>query len=331
MDNAFNKKVTDRLEYIVKSKDEGKEVQYLLKGRLKIASGMIKVLKYNKCILIDGEAVRGTAIVKEGQTVTLLLNCLENNPEILPPDIKPEEASLDILYEDDALIVINKPADTVIHPTCSHQSGTLLNYLLYYWQKKGIFTDAHLVGRLDKDTTGIVIIARNGYVQESLKIQSQQGIMKKYYLAAVSPAPSHSTLSAPEGTIDAPIMRDYDSIIKRKIDPAGASAVTHYKTLVEFAATDSFPSWAIVEYLLETGRTHQIRLHSSYSGFPIIGDTLYGNPDEPAAHRAPHQLLHAYKTEIIHPVTNEKLIFMAMPPKEWGKYNYPTETELLNQ
>lgn len=322
----MDKKVTDRLVYIVTSKDEGREVQYLLKERLKIASGMIKVLKYNKGILIDGETVRGTAIVKEGQTVTLLLNCLENNPEILPPDIKPEEGRLDILYEDDAFIVINKPADTVIHPTCSHQSGTLLNYLLYYWQQKGIFTDAHLVGRLDKDTTGIVIIARNGYVQESLKRQSQEGIMKKYYLAAVSPAPSLSALSAPAGTIDAPIMRDYDSIIKRKIDPSGAAAVTHYKTLAEHAATDPFPSWAIVEYLLETGRTHQIRLHSSYSGFPIIGDTLYGNPEEPAAHQAPHQLLHAYKTEIIHPVTNEKMTFTVMPPKEWGKYNYPTET-----
>ena len=319
-------KNTDRLVYIVTSKDEGREVQYLLKERLKIASGMIKVLKYNKGILIEGEPVRGTAIVKEGQTVTLLLNCLENNPELLPPDIKPEEGVLDILYEDDAFIVINKPADTVIHPTCSHQSGTLLNYLLYYWQQKGIFTDAHLVGRLDKDTTGIVIIARNGYVQESLKRQSQEGIMKKYYLAAVSPAPSQSVFSAPAGTIDAPIMRDYDSIIKRKIDPSGATAVTHYKTLTEHAATDPFPSWAIVEYLLETGRTHQIRLHSSYSGFPIIGDTLYGNTDARHTHSAPHQLLHAYKTEIIHPVTNEKMTFTVMPPAEWGKYNYPTET-----
>jgi len=301
---------TDRLIYVAEQKDDGLEVQELLKERLGIAAGMIKVLKYNKGILLDGEVVWGTAKVSNGQTVTALLNCLENMPDVVPPEITPEDGELEILYEDDAFIVLNKPADMVIHPTCSHQNGTLLNYLLHYWQKKGIFTDAHLVGRLDKDTTGIVIIARNGYVQEALKIQSQQGIMKKYYLAAVSPAPIEA-----EGTIDAPILRDYDSIIKRKIDSEGARAVTHYKTLRVNSENADKPSFALVEYLLETGRTHQIRLHSSYSGFPIIGDTLYGND-----FRAPHQLLHAYKIEIVHPVLNEKMVFEVSPPAEWGAF-----------
>ena len=301
---------TDRLIYVAEQKDEGFEVQELLKERLGIAAGMIKVLKYNRGILLDGEVVWGTVKVSAGQTVVALLNCLESMPDIVPPEIKPEEGGLDILYEDDAFIVLNKPANMVIHPTCSHQSGTLLNYLLHYWQKKGIFTDAHLVGRLDKDTTGIVIIARNGYVQEALKLQSQQGIMKKYYLAAVSPAPAK-----PFGTIDAPIMRDYDSIIKRKIDSNGAHAVTHYRTLGVRCDIQNNSEYAIVEYLLETGRTHQIRLHSSYSGFPIIGDTLYGNDFS-----APHQLLHAYKIEIVHPVLNEKMVFEVAPPAEWGEY-----------
>lgn len=308
-----NVRQTDRIFYEVREKDEGREVQYLLKERLKIASGMIKVLKYNRGILVDGVVARGTYLVKPGQTVTALLNCLETAPDIAPPAINPEAGDLDILYEDDAFIVINKPANTVIHPTCSHQSGTLLNYLMHYWQSKGIYTEAHLVGRLDKDTTGIVIIARNGYVQEALKLQSQQGIMKKYYLAAVSPPPKQ-----PEGIINAPIMRDYDSIIKRKIHEQGAHAVTHYKTIYthKAEAAADIPSWAVVEYLLETGRTHQIRLHSSFSGFPIIGDTLY----EGYAQGASHQLLHAYKTEIIHPVTAEVLCFKVLPPAEWGEY-----------
>ena len=308
MENMEQTVQTDRLFYTVQSRDEGREVQYLLKERLRIASGMIKVLKYNRGILLDNEVVRGTALVKEGQIVTVLLNCLENAADIKPPDITPEEGCLDILYEDDAFIVINKPANTVIHPTCSHQSCTLLNYLMYYWQQKGIFTDAHLVGRLDKDTTGIVIIARNGYVQEALKIQSQNGIMKKYYLAAVSPAPKVLA-----GTIDAPISRDYDSIIKRKIDQGGARAVTHYKTVCVDCVKQLNIPYAVVEYLLETGRTHQIRLHSSYSGFPIIGDTMYDG----LVCNAPHQLLHAYKIEIIHPVTGKKMIFKVAPPSEW--------------
>ena len=294
--------ITDRLIYEVQPRDAGREVQYLLRERLRLAAGMVKILKYNGGILLDEIPVRGTAHAEAGQRITVLLNCRS-----VVPDIVPEPYSLEILYEDDAFLVVNKPADTVMHPTCRHQSGTLTNYLLWHWQQKGVFSDIHLVGRLDKDTTGIVIAARNGYVQEVLRRQSEIGKMKKYYLAAVSPPP------LPEnGVIDAPILRDYDSIIKRKIAAEGARAVTHYKTV----ATGS--DYAIVEFLLETGRTHQIRLHCSYAGFPIIGDTLYGN--EETFTKAPHQLLHAYKTEHVHPITGETQVFIAPPPREWGRY-----------
>ena len=222
-------------------------------------------------------------------------------------EIQPEPHELDILYEDDAFLVVNKPAATVMHPTCRHQSGTLTNYLLWHWQQKGIYTDVHLVGRLDKDTTGIVIAARNGYVQEMLRRQGENGQLRKYYLAAVSPPPSPLS-----GKIDAPILRDRESIIKRKVSEEGARAVTHYRTV--YRGED----YAVVECLLETGRTHQIRVHCSHAGFPIIGDTLYGVETVPP--RAPHQLLHAYKTELIHPVTGEALAFTAPLPQEWGRY-----------
>lgn len=299
----------DRLIYTVQNGDEGKEVQYLLKTRLGFASGMIKTLKYNQGILIDGKTARGNAVVRSGQVITALLNCCKVIPEITP-----EDGTLDIMYEDEAFMVINKQANTVMHPTCRHQSGTLENILLGYWRKKGIYQDVHLVGRLDKDTTGVVIIARNGYVQEEFKKQSESGIMKKYYIAAVSPAPADKS-----GVIDAPIMRDYDSIIKRKISNGGIRAVTHY------SVKENLPeNAAIVEFLLETGRTHQIRLHCSYMGFPIIGDTLYGEDTGEAAqnitHGAPHQLLHAYKIDIIHPITLEKMTFTAHVPEEWGEY-----------
>ena len=222
-------------------------------------------------------------------------------------EIQPEPHELDILYEDDAFLVVNKPAATVMHPTCRHQSGTLTNYLLWHWQQKGIYTDVHLVGRLDKDTTGIVIAARNGYVQEMLRRQGENGQLRKHYLAAVSPPPSPLS-----GKIDAPILRARESIIKRKVSEEGARAVTHYRTV--YRGED----YAVVECLLETGRTHQIRVHCSHAGFPIIGDTLYGA--EPVPPRAPHQLLHAYKTELIHPVTGEPMTFTAPPPQEWGRY-----------
>lgn len=293
---------TDRLTYEVRQQDAGREVQYLLRERLRLPSGTIKLLKYNSGILLDGTPVRGTARTEAGQQITALLNCRR-----VVSEIRPEPHELDILYEDDAFLVVNKPAATVMHPTCRHQSGTLTNYLLWHWQQKGIYTDVHLVGRLDKDTTGIVIAARNGYVQEMLRRQGENGQLRKYYLAAVSPPPSPLS-----GKIDAPILRDRESIIKRKVSEEGARAVTHYRTL--FCRED----YAVVEFLLETGRTHQIRVHCSHAGFPIIGDTLYGTETVPP--RAPHQLLHAYKTELIHPVTGEALAFTAPLPQEWGRY-----------
>ena len=165
--------ITDRLIYEVQPRDAGREVQYLLRERLRLAAGMVKILKYNGGILLDEIPVRGTAHAEAGQRITVLLNCRS-----VVPDIVPEPYSLEILYEDDAFLVVNKPADTVMHPTCRHQSGTLTNYLLWHWQQKGVFSDIHLVGRLDKDTTGIVIAARNGYVQEVLRRQSEIGKMK---------------------------------------------------------------------------------------------------------------------------------------------------------
>lgn len=295
---------TDRLIYKAAERDAGREVQYLLRERLGMPSGMIKTLKYNNGILLDGAAARGNVPVRAGQTVTALLNC-----KCVRPEIAPEPHPLRILYEDDAFLVVDKPAGTVVHPTCRHQSGTLSNYVLHYWQQKGIFTDIHLVGRLDKDTTGIVILARNGYVQEALRRQGEAGILKKYYVAAVSPAPQKES-----GVIDAPVVRDYDSIIKRKIAEvpgAGSRAVTHYRVI------QAFETYALVTFLLETGRTHQIRLHCSYAGFPILGDTLYGHADGDGL---AHQLLHAYRIELIHPITREPVRFTADPPPEWGRY-----------
>lgn len=140
---------TDRLTYEVRQQDAGREVQYLLRERLRLPSGTIKLLKYNSGILLDGTPVRGTARTEAGQQITALLNCRR-----VVSEIQPEPHELDILYEDDAFLVVNKPAATVMHPTCRHQSGTLTNYLLWHWQQKGIYTDVHLVGRLDKDTNG---------------------------------------------------------------------------------------------------------------------------------------------------------------------------------
>ena len=280
----------------------GQRIDKYLSGQLAdLSRSYLQKLLKDGGVEVNKKPVKSNYKLSEGDQIRLEV------PEAVEPEITAEDMDLDILYEDDAFLVVNKPAATVMHPTCRHQSGTLTNYLLWHWQQKGIYTDVHLVGRLDKDTTGIVIAARNGYVQEMLRRQGENGQLRKYYLAAVSPPPS-----PPSGKIDAPILRDRESIIKRKVSEEGARAVTHYRTV--YRGED----YAVVECLLETGRTHQIRVHCSHAGFPIIGDTLYGA--EPVPPRAPHQLLHAYKTELIHPVTGEALAFTAPPPQEWGRY-----------
>ena len=212
--------------------------------------------------------------------------------------------NLDIIYEDDSYIVINKPAGIPVHPSMLHYENSLSNGVKFYFDSIGLKKKIRPVNRLDKDTSGIVIFAKNEYIQENLIKQMKKKIFYKEYIAICD-----GIFKNPSGTINAPIARKENSIIERCVHPNGESSITHYNVLKE-----GF-DYSIVHFHIETGRTHQIRVHSSYIGHPIIGDTLYGSKST----KISRQALHALKLEFIHPINNNKVCYIAPIPEDINK------------
>lgn len=232
--------------------------------------------------------------------------CVDISFDEISENILPIKMSLDIVFEDEAMLILNKPAGVPVHPSMNHFSDSLSNGVQYYFEKNHIHTKIRPVNRLDKNTSGLVIFAKNEYVQESMIRQMANHTFEKYYLAILSGTLDDINQS---GTINAPIARKADSIIEREINPAGQVAITHYKLIKN--DTD----FCLVEFQLETGRTHQIRVHSKYLGHPILGDSLYGNASELIARQA----LHSYKISFIHPITNTKMEFKTPLPDDMCK------------
>ena len=291
----------DKLFYRASAQDAGRRLESVLRKELALSGSMIKTLKYNGGLLINNRIARAVDLLAEGDCITVLLNVTDKATEAAPEDIP-----IEILYEDKALIAVNKPSGMVVHTTCLHQSGTLSNALAFHMQKQNITGPIHPVSRLDKDTCGVVLFARNGFVQEHLKKQGQTGEFRKIYYGICSPRPSQAS-----GIIDLPIKRASDTIMLRTVAGDGARAVTEYRVILPM---DN--DMALVEFILHTGRTHQIRVHTSYLGFPLVGDNLYGGRQIPEMQLS-GQALFAGKIFFTHPVTKEKLCIEAPLPTWW--------------
>lgn len=304
----------DCLIYSCREKDHGRQIGKILADSMKISRGMITVLKQNGGILLNGKPARTIDKVSAGDSIFLVLNCEQASPEA-----DPENIPLRILYEDGAVIAVDKPAGMVLHTTSAHRSGTLSNALAYHMLQEKITGTIHPVSRLDKDTSGVVLFARNGYVQEALKQQSENGTFKKKYLGLVCPAPKSAS-----GRISLPIARLPGSIITRTICESGMPAITDYSVKEYFEKYNA----ALVEFRLRTGRTHQIRVHTLFSGFPLLGDTLY-TPESTELYGFPEanisipreiipqrQALHAFYIEFIHPITGKMLQITAPLPED---------------
>ena len=291
----------DKLFYRASVQDAGRRLESVLRKELELSGSMIKTLKYNGGLLINNRIARTVDLLAEGDCITVLLNVTDKATEAVPEDIP-----IEILYEDKAVIAVNKPSGMVVHTTCLHQSGTLSNALAFHMQKQNITGPIHPVSRLDKDTCGVVLFARNGFVQEHLKKQGQTGEFRKIYYGICSPSPSQAS-----GIIDLPIKRAPDTIMLRTVARDGAGAVTEYRVILPM---DN--DMALVEFILHTGRTHQIRVHTSYLGFPLVGDNLYGGRQIPEMQLL-GQALFAGKMFFTHPVTKEKLCIEAPLPKWW--------------
>ena len=253
-------------------------------------------LKNAQKIFINGEKVSVRASLKAGDLVEVNLDFLENNSNIVPTKMK-----LDILLEDETMLIINKPAGVPVHPSMDHFEDSLSNGIRFYFDEIGLKRKTRPVNRLDKDTTGIVIFAKNEYVQECLVKQMKKNTFVKEYIAVCS-----GSFDCKAGTIDAPIARKEDSIIERCVSEAGDKAVTHYEVL------KNVNNYSVVKCILETGRTHQIRVHLAHIGHPLLGDTLYGT-SSPLIHR---QALHAYKVKFIHPISLKSIELTAKIPND---------------
>lgn len=287
------------LEYVVTDKDIS--IKQILKEKLSVSENLIIKLKKHNSIFVNNTPVYISYEISAGDVLTINLNFNEESDNIIPN----KNINFDIIYEDEYMLVVDKPAGIPVHPSIAHFEDSLSNGVKYYFDFKNIHTKIRPVNRLDKDTSGIVIFAKSGYIQESLTRQMKKGIFKKYYIAILE-----GKLNEKKGTISAPIARKSCSIIEREINRNGASAISHYEVLKE---SDKYSK---VEFLLETGRTHQIRLHSKYIGCPIVGDFLYGTPKNGLN----RHLLHAYRIELIHPISRQKIVLESKLPEVFNKY-----------
>lgn len=262
---------------------EGSKIKDYLKSVELLSSRLIRGAAKEGRIKVNGERVNLRYILQADDVVEVDINKEESQ------DIEPEDMNLKVIYEDDDIIAVDKPPGIVVHPTKSHLSGTLANGILYYFKEKGENCIVRLVSRLDMDTSGVIIIAKNQFSHAALSREMQENTFKKEYIALV-----HGVIDKRQGTIDLPIYRVGEGTIKRVIDERGQRSITHYEVL------ETFKNATLVKLLLETGRTHQIRVHLSHLGFPLFGDKIYGeeNNDEEYINR---QALHAYKVAFPHP------------------------------
>ena len=287
------------LEKKVSKEYEGATIREFLKEDLGLSSRLIRRSAIEKRILVNKKEVRMRYIVHTGDLVQINLQSDESQ------NITPEKMDLDIVYEDEDILVINKKPYMVVHPTKPYQSGTLANGVLFYFKETNQNCIVRLVSRLDMNTSGLIIIAKNQFAHMALSKEMEENNLEKRYLAIV-----HGNLKEKEGTIDAPIYRpDGEEFgTMRIVDERGQRSITHYKVIESFKDAD------LVECLLETGRTHQIRVHMKHLGHPIYGDTLYGfEGDEELI---PRQALHAYGLDFKSPKTKETLSLRAKLPDD---------------
>ena len=284
------------LTYTIQPEQEGMQLLDFLRSK-GFSRGILSSMKADKnAIQLNGERGFGKSILQAGDSLHIHIPEADNTENILPVKM-----DLSILYEDEDILVINKAADMPVHPSIGNYDNTLANGVAWYFKEKGQHFVYRCINRLDRDTTGALILAKNPYSAAVLSAQMKQRQIRRTYLAIVQ------GIAPEQGTIDAPIGRAADSTIERQVDFAnGENAVTHYARLA------TYHSYSLIELHLETGRTHQIRVHMKHIGHPLLGDFLY----HPEDHSISRQALHCASLTFTHPITGETLTINAKLPED---------------
>ncbi len=290
-----------KLDYKLNENDAPIEVRTVMKEILHLSRREISHAKaFDDGITCDGRHVNVRYMLQPGETLNIVLheNCETSAITV------PVQGSLDIIYEDEDIICINKEAGIVVHPSHGHYTDSVSNRLAWYYEQKNEYHVMRAVGRLDKETSGVVIFAKNRPSAAIICHQSIKGLRTKEYLALCE-----GHLDKKQGIIELPIGRVPNEKLLREVRDDGSYAKTGYEVLKEYNG------YSLIKLSLYTGRTHQIRVHMSHIGHPLLGDTLYGKGIADN-HGMTRCALHSYKTEIFHPMNGQKLLFTADIPAD---------------
>ena len=294
-----------RVSLTVPPERAGQKVDTLLRKALGLSGTVIRRIKWlPDGILLDGERVFTSRRVEPGQVLTVRLSDPERRSGVVPAP-----GPLDIVYEDGDMLVLNKAPGVLVHPGAGHYADTIGNFLLDYYDRTGVEADFHPVHRLDKGTSGLMVAAKHPHAQEVLKNQLHTAEFRRIYLAVCLGGPAEEA-----GTVDAPIGMAEGSIVARAVRPDGLPARTHYRVL------ERRGDRALVRLELETGRTHQIRVHMAHLGCPLAGDFLYGTEDRDLI---PRPALHSSELTVCQPVTGETLTFTCPLPADMARLMEP--------
>ncbi len=301
-----------KLQYTATNVDSGRTVKDILRYHFRLSARQISRAKFlDGGILVNGEEVTVRRTLQEGDCLIVTLEDKEAGSHQLIP----QPGELDIRYEDDDLLLVNKPAGVVVHPSPGHYADSLANILVWHYGQQDENIVVRPVGRLDRETSGLIYIAKNKAAVRSMELQRNSGEMERHYLALV-----HGCPAVDEGIIEEPIGPDPEVWMKQRVTPDGAYAKTAYRV------RERFDGYSLVELHLFTGRTHQIRVHMAWLGHPLLGDSMYGDADPTADSGRENAktkefgmnrtALHSWKLLCTQPFTGQRLEFVCELPED---------------